>query len=533
MKLNKGKVVVIGIDGATFNIINPLVKDGKLPNIAMMMDNGIHGILDSTIPYVSPVAWTSFMTGKNPQKHQIFDFSGKIQGTYEFRINTAENRKAKPFWMNLSKKNKRVLVVGVTMTYPPDPVNGYMVSGLGVPSSVDMQSCVYPPDFAMEIVNNFGKYNTVPEADMRKLNNSDKEKEKYLRGVFDQIEYRINLFKRMWQKESFDFSMIFFLDTDGVSHYFWKYMDSTHKQYQPGAYSNAIHKVYEKVDNAIGELLTIINDETDVVLVSDHGFGPLNRVVFLNNWLESKGYLKFKDTSWFNTVLSKLLLIKRRERTIKKEIDWHKTKAYFNGTTGNIFLNLREREPNGIVDVSEYNNLCNKLQRELVNLKDPETNEKIVAHVYRKEELFNVKNVSIAPDLILTFKRGYSVVGEEISLHNLRDTGEIIVDSNNWSGTHEPEGIFIARGRSFKKGHKVQGTDIIDIAPTLLYLLGVPIPKCMDGKLLKDIFVDEFLKSHPVSYTEDNEEIKSETKGYEKSDNKKVLEQLHDLGYIE
>lgn len=521
MNLKKNRLVVIGVDGADFKVINHLMKESRLPNIASMIENGVQGILNSTIPCVSPVAWTSFMTGKNPGKHSIYDFSGKVPGSYRFKINTAKNRKAKPFWMNLSEKNKRVLVIGVTLTYPPDPVNGYMVSGLGIPADSDIKSYAYPPGFALEIVNNFGKFNTVPDADFRKLNSSDREKEKYLRGVFEQIEYRVKIFKHMWQKEIFDFSMIFFLDTDGASHYFWKYMDSTHKQYTPNRYSDAIYKVYEKVDSAVGELLTMINEETDVILVSDHGFGPLNRVVFLNNWLESKSYLKVRGC---RTILSKL--------SNKKEIEWKKTKAYFNGTVGSIFINLKGKEPNGIVDISEYEELCHRIKMDLLNLEDPESGEKVVNNVYKKAELFNSENVETAPDLSVTFKKGYSVIGEEIALHNIKDTGKVIVDSNNWSGTHEPEGIFIAYGRNFKKGHRVQGANIIDIAPTLLYLRDVPIPKSMDGKLLKDIFVDEFLKSHPISYTEDDE-INPETKEYEENDNEKVLKQLHDLGYID
>ena len=158
----KRKALVIGIDGATFRVIKPLIEKGKLPNIARMIEKGVHGVLSSTIPVVSAVAWTSFMTGKNPGKHQIFDFFGKIQGTYDFKLNTASDRKAKPIWINLSDENKRVLVLGVTMTYPPDPVNGYMVSGLGVPSDSDTQSYVYPPDFAKEIVANFGRFKTDP-----------------------------------------------------------------------------------------------------------------------------------------------------------------------------------------------------------------------------------------------------------------------------------------------------------------------------------------------------------------------------------
>ena len=355
-----------------------------------------------------------------------------------------------------------------------------------------------------------------------------------MRGIFDLVDYRVKLFKHMWQKEAFDFSMIFFLDTDGTSHCLWKYMDSSHKHFEQSIYSDGIYKVYEKVDNAIGELLRIIKDEADVVLISDHGFGPLNRVVFLNNWLQLKGYLEFRDTSWTNATLLKLIsLISRQKRLVRNEIEWQKTKAYFNGTVGNIFINLKGKDPEGIVNISKYDDLCNEIKRELLNLKDPETGEKIVDYVYKKEDLFKKKNIENAPDLIVTFKRGYSVVGEEIRLHDLTDTGQIISDSRNWSGIHEPEGVFVSYGKSFKNGYRVDGANIIDIAPTLLYLLGVPVPESMDGKILKDIFEYDFLESNPVSYIRDEDARSSGTEGLSEADTEKLRKQLRVLGYID
>lgn len=532
---SSSKILVIGIDGATFKIINPLINKGKLPNISRIMANGVHGVLNSTIPTVSPVAWTSFITGMNPGKHQIFDFFGKDYKSYKFKVNTAKDRKAIPVWMRLSELNKKVLIVGVTMTYPPDPVNGYMISGLGVPEGSDTKSWAYPPDFATEIINNIGKYEVVPKINLRRLNSSDKEKTNYLSGIFDQIENRVKIFKYMWQRDHFDFSMLFFLDSDGISHYFWKYMDCTHKQYQPGDYSDYICKVYEKIDNAIGEVLSIINDDTEVILVSDHGFGPLNKVVFLNNWLVSKGYLKFKHVSLSEKLFSKINSLVRRKRFIsKKEIDWKKTRAYFNGTVGNIFINLKDREPEGIVDSWESNNLCSSLQKDFENLVDPQTGEKIVDYVYKCEELFKSKDIPNAPDLVVVFKKGYGVVGEEIALHGLKDTGEIITDSKNWSGIHEPEGVFIAYGKNFKKGYTIQGTNIVDVTPTLLYYFGMPIPENMDGKLLKDIFIDAFFKANPISYTKDALGFKVElSEGYKEDESEEILERLRNLGYIE
>lgn len=520
------RVLVVGIDGATFKIITPLINKGRLPNISKMMDGGVSGILNSTIPPVSPVAWTSFMTGCSPAKHQIFDFEGKVEGAYEFKMNTALSRKSQPFWVNLSEKGKRVFVAGVTMTYPPDRVNGYMISGLGAPTDSNLKACVHPPDFVNELLEKIGNYKTVPDVDMRKLFTSDERKEQFLKKIIEQIDYRLKLFKYMWDKEKFDFSMLFFLDTDGASHYLWKYMDESHKEHKTDNFSDYIFMVYEKVDSAIGELLETVGDNADVVIVSDHGFGPLNRVVFLNNWLESKGYLQFKNNSIFDVISSTI----GRKKT--RDIDWEKTTAYFAGTVGNIFMNLKGREAKGTVEIHEYTQLCSRLKRDLSNLQDPDTGEKIVEYVFDRETL-NTKDIATAPDLVVTFKRGFGVVGEEILLHGLRDTGEIITDSKNWSGTHEPDGVFIAIGNSFKSGCRISDSNIIDVAPTLLYCLGLPVPEEMEGKVLNEAVSEKLLQAFPVSYSKDSMELLSPTEESKVSDEEEVRERLRNLGYID
>jgi predicted AlkP superfamily phosphohydrolase/phosphomutase len=528
------RVIVIGVDGATFRVIDPLVREGRLPNIARMMDGGVRGVLNSTVPAVSPVAWTSFMTGMNPDRHLIFDFSGRVRGTYGFRINTARERKARPFWMSLSEHGRKVFVAGVTMTYPPDPVNGYMISGLGAPTDSAPGSCFFPPALAAEVEKEMGKYRTTPEGDMRRLYRSDREKERYLKGVLEQIDYRVRLFKYMWRKGPFDFSMIFFLDTDGASHYFWKHMDAGHSQYMSGSpFGGAIPDVYEAVDKAIGEILEFAGAGTDVVVVSDHGFGPLNRVVFLNNWLSSGGYLKFKDSAGGGSFLSSII---SRARGIKgaarRDVDWGNTKAFFNGTVGNIFVNLKGRDPEGTVDPGEYDGVLRAIQAGLEDLTDHATGTKVVDRVYRRDESRGAAGAWSAPDLVVTFKSGYSVVGEEIMLHGLKDTGEIIADSRNWSGTHEPDGVFIGSGGAFKKGRSVEGAAIIDVAPTLLHLLGVPVPDGMDGVVLMGAFDEGYIRGNPVSYAPDAQgpAAGGEGEGFE---DKEVLERLKGLGYIE
>jgi predicted AlkP superfamily phosphohydrolase/phosphomutase len=313
--------------------------------------------------------------------------------------------------------------------------------------------------------------------------------------------------------------MVFFLDTDGVSHYFWKYLESG------GAYADAIFNVYEKVDQALGELLETIGDEADVMLVSDHGFGPLKKVVFLNNWLGSRGYLKLRKPG----LLARLK--KAAGRPQKNIPDWSATKAYFRGTIGNIFLNVKGRDPEGIVDPADRPVLCKELAAGLLNMTDPDTGERVVQSVYSGDDL-GTRDVPGAPDLVVTFNRGYSVVGDEITLQGLKDTGKIIASSNNWSGNHEPDGILIAAGRGFKNNFSVPSAAIRDIAPTILHFLGVPVPEAMDGRVLLDLF-PRTNGDERVLYSKDKAEEGPEQQGLSKDESDLLAEQLRNLGYLE
>jgi len=539
IRRNNKKTLIIGVDGATFNIVNTLIKRGRLPNMARLMENGSYGPLESTIPVVSPVAWTSFMTGTNPGTHGIFDFSGRVPNSYRFKINNATDIRAKPLWVILSELQKTVCVIGVTMTYPPDNVNGYMISGLGTPPDMNC-TFTHPPGLDKEIEEKFGKFIVVPKVNLRFMGKSRKEKARYIKRVFAATEQRTKIFKYLWGKESFDFGMAFFLDTDGVSHYFWKHMDTSHRDYDHQSareFGDVIFKVYEKVDESIGEIISCINKECHIIIVSDHGFGPLERVLFLNNWLMERGYLRFKKNYGIKRLRSILSKIKGENVVLSdllEMVHWKKTRAFFNGTVGNIFINLKGREPEGIVEPGEeYERLCRQLKEELYELTDPENGERIVERVYRKEEVFKGGCDECSPDLTIILKPRYGVVGQEIFAHGLKDRGKIILDSNNWSGDHESDGILIVHGPSIKTGEKITGARIIDVVPTILHFMGFPIPKDMDGRVLVKAFKDDFLNSNKIVFSTDSTKKEGPSLKYNESEEKLITDRLKDLGYLE
>lgn len=535
-------ILLLGIDGATFKIIEPLVNAGRLPNIARLMRDGVHGVLTSTVPVVSPVAWTSFMTGMNPGKHQIFDFQRKVPRSYQFRINSAEDRNAKAFWTMLGEFGKRVCVVGVTSTYPPDSVNGLMVSGLGTPMSPD---CIFthPAELSREISANVGEYRILLKS--RPNLDTVSGRDAFIKEMLELIDYRVRLAEYLIAREQHDFRMFFFIDTDGVSHNFWKYMEPlngmTRSEKDP-AHRESIFTIYEKIDDAVGKIAAASGKNTDVVLMSDHGFGPLKRTIALNVWLHTQGLLVFGAGNRksgvrriFDRVVRKAFG-KKRDAQVEcntDDIDWSRTKAYFNGSVGNIFINVEGRDPQGCVKSGEYDQVRDMIASGLTALVDPGTGEKPVQKVHRKEEAFMGDDLASAPDLVVMFKSGYGVfTGASGSRVN---SGTVFEDAHHWSGEHEPDGIFIASGPHFRKGVKVENAHITDIAPTLLYLYDVPVPESMDGKILLDTIDRDFAQDRSVIYAKSDRAgvAKKEPKALSDDDAEIVKKHLRDLGYME
>ncbi len=555
--VKRPKVFVIGIDGGTFDIIQPLVLKGKLPNIARLMKDGVYGKLRSTIPTVSPVAWTSFATGKNPGKHGIFDYVGRNPGTYTMRFNNASCRKAVPILNILSDEGKTVGVLNVTMSYPPDNVKGFMVSGIGTGGT----GCVFssPPELCRVLQEKFGRYifaNPYPFGEGA---------DKFISGIYKEIDYRFETLSYLMEKYPWDFLTVVFIAADGASHFLWKYKDAKHPGYNESKqkeYGDAIDKVYEKLDETIGKLLEQIDEETVVIILSDHGFGPLYKAIHLNNLLKKYGYLKFNDTRGSRGINDCKLLIKlilnkmlpgkvRDERRRAKRrglrggasantlqgVNWLETKAFFEGTVGNLFLNMKGREPAGTVRPGkEAEDICNDIINILKKLEDPETGETVIENVYKKEDIFEGDCMESAPELVVVFREGYAAFSGFGSMKsNMKTRDRVMVDSYKWSADHEINGILIMKGPHIVKGLELQKADIVDVAPTILHLMGIPVPEDMDGKVFAGALDRDFMLRNTVKYTKvaKGEEFPEKIEGYSEEDAQKVKERLKQLGYLE
>ncbi|NVM20234.1 MAG: alkaline phosphatase family protein [Desulfobacterales bacterium] len=556
-KTNETRVVVIGLDGATFDVIEPLIKRGKLPNLARIMQNGVYGELKSTIHPITPQAWTTFLSGKKAGKHGIFDFICRKQDSYEIQFVNASKRKAESIFSILSRADKRVGAIGVPFTFPPEKVNGFMLSGMDAPA--EDGRAVYPDSIYDEIKKEFGHYYIHLASPVGRRVDQDK----FWKDIVREDENRTLISKYLMAKYPCDLFITVYNNTDRVAH---QHLDQTVydmiRNDQDVNHEDFLVRTYENADAQVGSLLSDTDGDTSVIIMSDHGSGPIRRVFFLNRWLEENGFLTYKEKKqdpflrgmhlarfiakrflprWAkNLIESRMGCVRDKVESMLSfsDIEWEQTRAYGFGMYGNIYINLKGREPKGIVaQGKEYEDLRHQIIERLSRLSDPNTGEKIIEKVYRREELYQGPQLEDAPDLLI----GWKDYAYYTSVTLGKEKGPIFgphmnIDCSEYKhvGTHRLNGIFMAMGDIIKKGAEISGAGICDVAPTILYMLGQPIPEDMDGKVLTEIFDENFQRSNSPRYERPSSAANaSEVVSYSDGESRKIAERLKGLGYLE
>lgn len=562
MATARKRILVIGLDGGTFDLIEPWVAEGYLPNLAGLMSKGCHGPLASTLQPVSAPAWTTFMTGTNQGQHGLYDFVRRRTGSYKLEVTNASMIAVPTVFDLVGDCGLRVVALNVPYTFPPHPVNGVLVSGPFAP--VADARLVYPPELGKTLMGLVDGYFITADYDP----GVPDPLSAYVSALERGVEYRRRLATYLMDTNPWDLFVVVFMATDQVQHFFWHCMPDSGDDNR-ARFRHAIRGVYQRVDQAIGSLLERIDKDIVVITMSDHGAGPLHRVVNLNRWLDEAGFLRFRPSQnrsggrWQARLVNGLVnayrhrtpatlrarvrshLGVRRFEQLKGDIEttlftsaieWRETTAYALGAAGNIYLNVVGREPEGIVQPGpEYETLRNELADTLAAMEDPETNQRIVRRVWRREELYHGPFLEQAPDLLIEWGdyrywgRGrYDIWSAPI----FEDRKTLDFSALLLTGTHRPDGIFIASGPGVKAGAEIDGARLIDLAPTILGILDLPIPGYMDGSVLQAAFVEGAIESTVLPDAVTTVQSHRGESGYTSEDVAKISRRLEDLGYL-
>ena len=403
-------VFVLGLDGLPYSLLTRFAQEGVIPNLAGLLKTGSVVQIRSVLPPVSSVAWASFMTARNPGKHGIYGFVDRIPNPFQLVLPTTANLKAELWWEALGRTGKRVLVMNCPVTYPPRPVNGILISGFEAPG---VDKAVYPPDLAAKL-RSWG-YQT--DADPR-LGHRDLEAMMLaLRRV---LKARFFTLFQLLAQEEWNFVLCHVMETDRLHHFFWGPFARDDATYAP-----EFIRFYQALDAHVGALLSAIPDETELIVLSDHGFTELHHEFYLNTWLQRAG--------WFTPAPNG-----QRRNTLSLGPG---TRAY-SLLPGRIYLNLRGREQHGTVDPADYERVRADLAAALEEAEDPTTGARVVARVFTREEAYSGPQVAGAPDLVVLPRNGYDLKGSH-------PQGELL-GHGAISGMHTYDDAFF-----FVRGHRI------------------------------------------------------------------------------
>jgi predicted AlkP superfamily phosphohydrolase/phosphomutase len=542
------KLLVVGWDGATFDLLDPWLKSGALPNLARLIDSGIRGPLKSVPNMNSGPAWTSVSTGLNPGKHGIYGLVGFAQNSYRLRPLNATDRRARALWQQLSDAGRRVIVVNLPMTYPADRVNGVLVAGGDAPT-FQSSGFAYPPQIVDQIRQHAGDYIVADRIDglIR-----DGHKGQALDRLLKMVQSRTRAALYLMDRHDWDLCMILFTASDSAQHYFWQDLAG-------GPHQDAILTIFAELDAALGKLRTQAGDGATTIVLSDHGFGEhVAANEFLNDFLFQLGLLSYRTQRGSQRQILRRLfataeralggrarawLLERlpRLRGMRSEvlggIDWANTRAFNLAGSNQIWINTRGLYPQGIVAAGdEYQEVVSRIQGSLAEATDPETGRPAVKAVHHRSNLYTGPYLDQAPDLLVEWsddpaRAGLAWQGPDRAIVAARRVGYRPFVIN---GNHRPLGILAAAGAPFKEAAQVEGATLYDMAPTIFYLLGHPISRMLDGRLLETTIDDGWLEAHPPAFTDrEGEGPGGPALSLSTEDEDTVMARLRALGYVE
>lgn len=526
------RVIVLGWDSATFEVADPLIERGRLPALSALLDRGWRAPLRSTWPAMTDCAWTCAFTGLNPGGHGIFGSWYRAPGAYEYRYFSSRDRRAPALWE--MTEGVRNVVWNVPMAFPAAPIEGAMVSGYGAPPGA--RFCE-PDSLQDELARRWPLEDLLDRAPHTSL---QRFRDDLVRGLSAQAEALI------WAIGHTDADSLVAVwpHVDRAQHFFWRFRDTDH------ALANAVDEVYEAMDAATGAIVEAW-PSADVLVVSDHGAGPLHGDVNVGAWLVRNDYAAYGsksssplvDLAWrmpppvrrFAKKLAPGAARKAYKTTLAGrlgELDWSRTKAFL-GVHSDVWLNLEGREPHGIVTPAGAPGLLAELKQGLLGITDPRTGARVFGGAHTRDELYSGPAADLGPDMMLdSWSTGYRVAPGRGSSDDIVIAPAPLAGVNEaWSADHRPLGIFVGAGPRINHGTGDE-LNLYDLCPTALALLEQPVPEGLDGRVARAAIDSAWLEAHPLRSggASGGRDAAGE---YSDDEAAAVASHLKDLGYIE
>ena len=483
------KLIIIGIDSGDLNLIEKYLP--QLPNFQKVFKNGVYGKLKTTVPPLTPCAWSSFMTSKNPGKHGIYDFA-YLGEDKKLKLFDSTKREDKDIWQILSDHGYKSIVFNVPMTYPAYPINGLMVTDFTTPTLES--DFTYPASLKQSLLEKFPNYKISEES---KFSEKISDQREFLKEIYEILDLRAEVFQWLLDNNQWDLAMVVFGANDHINHWYRRFAGNEKSEFK-----DALLEGYKRTDVKVGELLNKYPD-ANFMFMSDHGTGKYHKDVNLNHWLLKNKYIYFKKGKggFFKTVLDKLgisasdltkialnlglwkiinklgikqSLVKHTSRTFE-DIDWEKTKAYSFGYYGPIYVTAKQ----------DREKIISELKEKLLKLKGLD-GQKLISDIWTKDKLYHGRYEHRMPDLIFAMQDFTYGCSSSFAFGG----NKLFTDPKTFkNGDHSICGMFAGIGPDFKNtGDKLEEANILDIAPTVLKIFDIEIPDDFDGKALNQIF---------------------------------------------
>ncbi len=550
------RVIMIGLDGATWKVLRPWALSGELPNLKRIIEGGATGPLRSTLPPLTPTGWTSAATGKAPGKHGVYSFFRPMRASYRRNVLNARDCRAAKIWQIVNAYGRKAGVVHLPLTYPVDLIDGFMVGGMMTPTTA--RDVTHPPELLDELEAQIPGFTLNVDTTTIKTGRLDE----FLSDSIEHVRRHRHEMGYLMDTKTWDLFWIMFYNVDPIAHFFWKFMDRNHVGYPgPNSFSNAVLDIYREADLAIGEALERLGPDDHIVLLSDHGMEPTHTNVHLTSWLIDEGYLVLRSErrqatsevmyragfqrerlvyalkkaklGWLPKLFPERMKDKvpRARKTFKEienNVDWSQTRAYFPSAGGRaIWINLEGREPAGIVDPADFEALRSEIVEKLKALRD-DAGRPVVRMALTREEAYSGEFIADAPDIALLAEDGF-YFAEGIERPVLRPNG---TKNTEKSGNHHVDGIVAVFGPGVRRDFGLEGSRIVDVAPTVLHLMGLPTQKDMDGRVLEEALTAEYRDTHPVAYDQARIEIEGSDFDYTDEDRGQIEARLKEMGYM-